>query len=193
MHAMQIGIQVLAVVAVALSVSISIGDEASKSGNIYDLKLTSIDGQPIELSKYKGKVLLIVNVASECGMTPQYEGLQALHEKYKEKGLAVLGMPCNQFGAQEPGSNQEIKAFCTSSYKVTFDMFSKIEVKGKEASPLYKQLTILDTKPQGAGPVGWNFEKFLVSRKGDVIARFGSSVEPDSPDLVEAISKALNE
>ncbi len=183
----------LPVVIVVACSSISDSQEAAKSKSIYDHKLTTIDGESVELSKYKGKVLLIVNVASECGMTPQYSGLQALHEKYKDRGLAVLGVPCNQFGAQEPGSDKEIKKFCTSNYRVSFDLFSKVDVKGKDAIPLFKQLTSVESTSVPPGPIGWNFEKFLVSRQGMVIARFGSGVEPDSSEVIDAITKALTE
>ena len=185
--------KILGLAIMTLTGSISLADDASKLVSVYSHTINAIDDKPVELSKYKGKVLLIVNVASKCGMTPQYEALQALHEKYKDKGLAILGMPCNQFGGQEPGSNKAIQEFCSSKYKVTFDMFSKMDVKGKDASPLYKQLTALETKPKGAGAVGWNFEKFLINRKGEVIGRFGSGVEPDSKELLDAISKALAE
>lgn len=158
--------------------------------------MKNIDGKSVELSKYEGKVVLFVNVASKCGYTKQYTGLQQLHEKYAEKGLAVIGVPCNQFGGQEPGSNEEIKQFCSSKYSVTFDMLDKVNVnddsKGK-ACPLYGYLTGVDTKPAGKGNVKWNFEKFLVDRKGNVVGRYGSSVEPMSKELTDAIEKALAE
>jgi len=158
--------------------------------------MKNIDGKSVELSKYEGKVVLFVNVASKCGYTKQYTGLQQLHEKYAEKGLAVIGVPCNQFGGQEPGSNEEIKQFCSSKYSVTFDMLDKVNVnddsKGK-ACPLYGYLTGVDTKPAGKGNVKWNFEKFLVDRKGNVVGRFGSSVEPMSKELTDAIEKAMAE
>ncbi|MCY3007702.1 MAG: glutathione peroxidase [Planctomycetota bacterium] len=156
--------------------------------------MKNIDGQSVELSKYEGKVVLFVNVASKCGYTKQYTGLQQLHEKYNSKGLAVIGVPCNQFGGQEPGSNDEIKQFCSSKYNVTFDMLDKVTVnddtKGK-ACPLYGYLTGVETKPAGKGNVKWNFEKFLVDRKGNVIGRFGSGVEPMSAELTATIEKAL--
>jgi glutathione peroxidase len=156
--------------------------------------MKNIDGQSVDLSKYEGKVVLFVNVASKCGYTKQYTGLQQLHEKYNSKGLAVIGVPCNQFGGQEPGSNDEIKQFCSSKYNVTFDMLDKVTVnddtKGK-ACPLYGYLTGVETKPAGKGNVKWNFEKFLVDRKGNVIGRFGSGVEPMSTELTAAIEKAL--
>jgi len=190
---MQKFLSVLVAVAILVNSPILQSQDASKSMNIYQHKLNSIDGQPVELSKYKGKVLLIVNVASQCGMTPQYAGLQALHEKYNQQGLAILGVPCNQFGGQEPGSEKEIKDFCTSNYRVTFDMFSKVQVKGKDADPLYQQLTAVDSKTVKPGPVGWNFEKFLIDRQGNVVGRFSSGTEPESSETVAAISKALAE
>jgi glutathione peroxidase len=156
--------------------------------------MKNIDGQSVDLSKYEGKVVLFVNVASKCGYTKQYTGLQQLHEKYSSKGLAVIGVPCNQFGGQEPGSNDEIKQFCSSKYSVTFDMLDKVTVnddtKGK-ACPLYGYLTGVETKPVGKGNVKWNFEKFLVDRKGNVVGRYGSGVEPMSAELTAAIEKAL--
>ncbi len=134
---------------------------------------------------------MIVNVASKCGYTRQYEQLQKLHEKYASQGLAILGFPCNQFLGQEPGTAQEIAAFCRTNYGVTFDMFAKVEVNGENASDLYKFLTSLDAKPKGAGKIGWNFEKFLIDREGMVVARFGSSTMPDAPDLVKIVEREL--
>lgn len=158
--------------------------------------MKSLEGDKVELNKYKGKVVLIVNVASKCGLTPQYEKLQQLHEDYAEKGLAVVGVPCNQFGGQEPGTADEIKQFCSTKYKVSFDLLEKVNVnddsaKKTEACPLYKYLTNLDTKPLGKGPVKWNFEKFLVDRKGNVVARFSSRTEPTDPEIIKAIEAAL--
>jgi glutathione peroxidase len=143
------------------------------------------------LARYSGKVVVIVNVASKCGYTSQYEQLQELHEKYSEQGLAILGFPCNQFLWQEPGSAEEIQQFCRLNYAVTFEMFAKIEVKGKKASELYRFLTSLDTKPRGAGKIGWNFEKFIIDRDGFVVARFGSSTKPDAPEVVSIIESEL--
>ncbi len=143
------------------------------------------------LARYSGKVVVIVNVASKCGYTSQYEQLQELHEKYSEQGLAILGFPCNQFLWQEPGSAEEIQQFCRLNYGVTFDMFVKVEVKGKNACELYRFLTSLDTKPKGAGKIGWNFEKFIVDRNGFVVARFGSSTKPDAPAVVSVIESEL--
>jgi glutathione peroxidase len=153
----------------------------------------SLDGKEVDLASYQGKVVMVVNVASQCGLTPQYEQLQALHEKYKDKGLAILGFPCNQFGKQEPGSADEIRDFCSKNYGVSFDLFSKVDVNGEEASPLYKHLTSLDTKPKGEGDITWNFEKFLIDRQGNVVARFAPRTKPDDPDVLQAIDTALSE
>jgi glutathione peroxidase len=157
--------------------------------SLYDIPLKDIDGKAASLKAYKGQVLLLVNVASQCGYTPQYEGLQALHKKYRAKGLQVLGFPCNDFGAQEPASNQEIKEFCSSKYQVTFPIFDKLHVKGSDQHPLYAALTGHDSP--FPGEVKWNFGKFLVGRDGKVIKRFESKVAPDSPELVAAIEAAL--
>lgn len=154
--------------------------------NVQDIAIKDIDGKDTTLKAYAGKVLLIVNVASECGYTPQYEGLEALYEKMKAQGLVVMGFPCNDFGGQEPGSETEIKNFCSTRYKVTFPMFAKVTVKGEGKSPLYAALQ----KAVG-GEVGWNFEKFLVGKDGKVLQRFTSDVEPDSQDLKAAIEAAL--
>ena len=157
--------------------------------SVHDFKVKTIDGKEASLGDYKGKALLIVNTASECGYTPQYAGLEALYEKYKGRGFAVLGFPSNDFGAQEPGSNAEIKKFCELRYRTTFPLFSKIPVKGPDADPLYKYLTGLPGK-QG-GPVTWNFNKFLVSPDGKVIEHFDSKVEPLSPELTTKLEQAL--
>jgi glutathione peroxidase len=155
------------------------------ASNIYEFTPKSIDGQPAPLAAYKGKVALIVNVASQCGYTPQYTGLEALYEKYKDRGLVLLGFPANNFGAQEPGTDAEIKTFCSTKYSVKFPMFSKISVKGDDKAPLYQYLT------SSAGEVKWNFTKFLVGKDGKVIQKFDSGVKPDSPELVGAIESAL--
>ena len=146
--------------------------------SIYDIKLKDIDGKDVALSDYKGKVLLIVNVASKCGYTKQYAGLEALYQKYKDKGVVVLGFPCNQFGGQEPGTESEIAEFCAATYNVKFPMFSKVEVNGPGAAPLYKHLTALDTQPKGKGDIKWNFEKFVIGKSGEVVARFAPQTEP---------------
>ena len=154
--------------------------------SVYDFAPKSIDGQPAPLSEYKGKVLLLVNVASKCGFTPQYKGLEAVYEEYKDKGFVIVGFPANNFGAQEPGTNEEIKTFCTRTYNVTFPMMSKISVKGGDQDPLYKYLTA-----NNGGDIKWNFTKFLVDRNGNIVARFEPPVKPDSPDVKAAIEKAL--
>jgi len=156
---------------------------------VLSFTMDSINGKPIDLSKYQGRVVLMVNVASQCGYTPQYEGLEELHKKYAAKGLSILGFPANDFGAQEPGTNGEIAQFCKQNYGVEFDMFSKIVVKGPDHAPLYKYLT---SHPKFRGEVGWNFEKFLVSRNGEVIGRLKSEVEPLSREMLGAIEMALN-
>jgi len=157
----------------------------SADSNVSEIAVKDIDGKDSTLKAYAGKVLLIVNVASECGYTGQYAGLQALHEKMAEKGVAVLGFPCNDFGGQEPGSEAIIKTFCTENYKVTFPMFSKVAIKGDAKHPLYAALQ------SAAGEVGWNFEKFLIGKDGKVLKRFGSDVQPESPELLAAIEAAL--
>ncbi len=154
--------------------------------------MNSIDGKPVNLSKYQGKVVMMVNVASECGYTPQYKGLQDLHRKYSSQGLSILGFPSNEFGEQEPGTNAEIAAFCKQNYGVEFDMFSKVMITGNSQAPLYKYLTSKQTNPKFAGEVGWNFEKFLIGRDGQVIARFTSEVEPSSREMISAIETALS-
>ena len=158
---------------------------------VLQFKMQSLAGEEIDLAQYQGKVLLIVNVASECGYTPQYKGLQALYDKYTQAGLEVLGFPCNQFGQQEPGTAAQIAAFCSRRYGVTFAMFEKVDVNGKNQCELYKSLTSRATNPQYAGPIQWNFEKFLVARDGNIVARFSSSVAPESKPLVEAIEREL--
>jgi glutathione peroxidase len=166
-------------------------EEATKAGSVLDFKVKDIDGKDVELSKYKGKVLLIVNVASKCGNTPQYANLEALNKKYKDQGLAILGFPANEFGKQEPGTNAEIKEFCTSTYHVSFDMFSKIVVKGDGQHPLYHFLTSKETNPKFAGDIEWNFAKFLVGRDGKVIDRFNARLKPSDAKVVSAVEAAL--
>jgi glutathione peroxidase len=158
---------------------------------VWDYNLPSIDGKPVPLATYKGKVALIVNVASQCGYTPQYAGLEALYEKYKDQGLVVLGFPANNFGNQEPGTNDEIKQFCTRNYKVTFPMFAKVSVAGDDKTPLYQFLTGKESNEKAAGEIRWNFTKFLVGRDGKVIARFEPDVAPEDPELVTAVEAAL--
>lgn len=162
-----------------------------KVAPVLAFSVKSIDGKEIDLGRYQGKVVLIVNVASECGYTPQYKQLQALHKKYAEKGLAVLGFPSNDFGGQEPGSEAEIKAFCTKNYGVTFDMFAKVGIAGKEPSPLYKHLTSKSSNPKFGGPVRWNFEKFLVARDGTIVARYASDADLESAEFVRKLEGEL--
>jgi glutathione peroxidase len=155
--------------------------------------MKDIDGKDVPLSKYQGKVLMVVNVASRCGNTPQYSALQALHEKYGKQGLVIMGFPANEFGKQEPGTEAEIKEFCTAKYNVSFPMFSKIVVKGEGQAPFYHYLTDKTTNPAFGGDIEWNFAKFLIGRNGEVIGRFPAKQNPSSPEVVAAIEKALAE
>jgi len=185
---------VLLVVPVALAGCLSsnaIEGEAKPVCKPLSFTMKSLSGKDVDLGKYQGKVVMIVNVASKCGLTPQYKQLQALHEKYSKDGLAILGFPCNQFLYQEPGTADEIQEFCRVNYGVTFDMFAKIEVNGKGACDLYKCLTSLDTKPVGPGKISWNFEKFIIGRNGEVVARFGPRTKPDDPEVLKVIEAEL--
>jgi glutathione peroxidase len=166
-------------------------DEPKKPTSVLDFKVKDINDKPVELSKFKGDVLLIVNTASFCGLTPQYEALETAYEKYKDKGFAVLAFPANEFGNQEPKSEPEIKQFCTTKYNVTFPLFSKVVVKGEGIHPLFQFLTSKETDPKFGGEIKWNFNKFLISRKGEIIARFEPRVKPDSPEVIKAIEDAL--
>ncbi len=164
---------------------------ATSTKTVYDFNVKDIDGSDVSLSKYKGKVLLIINVASLCGNTPQYSDIEAMYKKYQDKGLVILGFPANNFMGQEPGSNTEIKQFCTSKYAVTFPMFSKISVKGKDIAPLYAYLT---EKPQNGAvdaPVTWNFQKFLIGKDGKVITSFSPKTKVTEPEVISAVEKAL--
>ncbi len=154
-------------------------------------EMKDIDGRKVDLGRYRGKVVLVVNVASECGYTPQYKALQALHAKYSRDGLAILGFPCNDFGGQEPGTDAQVKEFACKTYKVEFDLFSKVKVLGDDACPLYRFLTGKATNAKFAGPVQWNFEKFLIARDGSVVARFASDVDPEGGEFVGAIEREL--
>ena len=180
-------------IAVGCLMSDSVPQAELKNKSILDFKMKDIDGNDVKLKKYKGNVLLVVNTASKCGYTPQYEGLQATYEKYKSEGFYVLGFPANNFGGQEPGTEAEIKEFCTLKYKVTFPMFAKISVKGDDQDPLYKFLTSKETNPQFAGDITWNFNKFLIDKKGNVVARFSSKDKPDGEAVIAAIEKYLKE
>jgi glutathione peroxidase len=166
-------------------------ESAAEPKPLYAFALDDIDGNTSALADFRGKVLLLVNVASKCGYTKQYAGLQALHETYRDHGLAVLAFPANNFGAQEPGTNEQIKQFCSATYGVTFPVFAKISVKGDDIHPLYRFLTSPETNPRFAGDIVWNFNKFLVGRDGDVIGRYASAVEPFDAQLIADIENAL--
>ncbi len=158
---------------------------------VLNFKMETLDGKPVDLSKYQGKVVLFVNVASACGNTPQYKQLEALHEKYGKDGLAIIGVPANEFGKQEPGSNADIAKFCSTEYNVKFDMLSKVVVKGKGICPLYKYLTSKETNPKFGGDVKWNFNKFLIGKNGEIVNRFEPKVKPDAPEVIKAIEEEL--
>ena len=175
----------------AVGMFVSAEDKKADVPPLLKHEMKSLTGKKVDLGKYKGKVLLVVNVASQCGATPQYKPLEALHEKYNEKGLAVLGFPCNQFEAQEPGSDEDVADFCQKNYGVKFDMFSKVDVNGDKAADLFKQLTSKEAFPKDSGKVNWNFEKFLISKEGKVVGRFRTGVEPDSEEVVKAIEAEL--
>ena len=162
---------------------------ARAAASLYQVPLKDIDGKPTSLKPYEGKVLLVVNVASKCGFTPQYAGLEALQQKYKDQGLLVLGFPCNQFGGQEPGTDEEIKQFCSSKYQVTFPLFDKIDVNGPNRHPLYALLA--GKESPFPGDIRWNFSKFLIGRDGKILKRFDSGVKPNAPELVQAMETAL--
>ena len=168
-----------------------IRDSKEMKSSINEIILNDIDGKSVKLSDYKGKVLLIVNVASKCGLTPQYEGLEKLKKKKKNQGFEILAFPCNQFAEQEPGTNEEIKNFCSSKFDVSFKLFDKIDVNGKNQSPLYSILT--DNEVTGKADIKWNFEKFLIDKDGNVVARYSSKVEPTGKELISAIEKELVE
>lgn len=177
--------------AMTASVLASTALAADANGNIADFRVEDIEGKEVALSAYKGKVVLVVNVASKCGHTGQYAALQELYSKRKEDGFVVLGFPANDFLWQEPGTNAEIQKFCSLKYNVTFPMFSKIHVKGDETAPLYKWLTVQKSAPEGPGKISWNFEKFLIGRDGLVAARFAPSTVPDDPSLVHQVEAQL--
>jgi glutathione peroxidase len=161
--------------------------------SVYNFTLKSIDGKPVSLSEYHGKVLLLVNVASKCGFTPQYAGLESLYEKYKDRGLVIVGIPANNFGGQEPGTNEEIKKFCSNKYNVSFPMMSKVSVLGEDKTPLYAFLTDKSVNPQIGGDIKWNFTKFLFDRNGKPVARFEPNVTPDSPQVISAVESTLKQ
>jgi glutathione peroxidase len=163
---------------------------SSESSNISEFKVKDINLKEVKLSEYKGKVLLIVNVASKCGFTSQYAGLQKIYEQYKDQGFEILGFPCNDFGGQEPGTNEEIKTFCSLNYDVTFPMFDKVHVKGNEKAPLFELLT--NNSTTGKSAIKWNFEKFIIDKEGNIVDRFRSTTKPESKKIVSLIEKELN-
>lgn len=179
---------------VILSVAMA-ADSAKESKkmdkSIYTFTMKNINGKETPLKEYKGKVLLVVNVASKCGFTPQYKQLEAVYKKYKGQGFEILGFPANNFGHQEPGTNEEIKQFCTSKFDVTFPMFAKISVKGDDIDPLYQYLTSKEDDPEFSGPITWNFNKFLIGKDGKILSRYDSKIKPDDPTITDAIETAL--
>ena len=181
---------VIALVGLAMPLAAAFAEDGD-TPKALSFEMKTLEGKSVKLADYKGKVLLVVNVASRCGLTPQYEALQELHKSYGEKGLVVMGFPCNQFGGQEPGSAQQIREFCSANYNVSFPMFSKVEVNGSNACDLYQFLTSLDAKPAGKGDISWNFEKFLINREGEVVGRFSPRTKPNDPKLLAAIKSEL--
>lgn len=190
-------LSIVVALAVSLGVSAQLGSAqtgqegplmAAKTPSLYDFTMNDIDGKPVTLNQYKGKVLLVVNTASFCGNTPQYSDLQAMYEQYHEKGFEILAFPANNFGQQEPGTNQEIKSFCFTKYSLTFPLFSKISVKGSDKHPLYQFLTEQSPFP---GEVEWNFQKYLVDRSGNIVGRFHHRTKPLAPEIVKEVERAL--
>jgi len=177
---------------ICLGLVIIMARSAFAASNIYDFTLPSIDGKPMPLADFKGKVVLLVNVASRCGYTPQYSALEALYEKYKDQGLVIVGFPANNFAGQEPGTNEEIKTFCSRKYNVTFPLYSKVSVKGDDQTPLYRYLT-KQIDSSVAGEIKWNFTKFLVDRNGRVVQRFEPAMTPDSKEVTSAVEKQLGQ
>jgi glutathione peroxidase len=173
-----------------LAMSLGTATAADKPAAL-NFTMKSLDGKEVDLTKYQGKVVMVVNVASKCGLTPQYKQLQALYEKYEKQGLVILGFPCNQFLHQEPGTAEEIQQFCTVNYGVAFPLFAKVDVNGKGACDLYKYLTALETKPTGKGKISWNFEKFVIGRSGEVVARFSPRTTPDAAEVVKVVAAEL--
>lgn len=179
-------------VVLGIGAAVSMANEqTADEKSIYDFKVKNIKGEEVSLADYKGKTILIVNVASKCGYTRQYAEMQAAFEKYKDRDFVILGFPCNQFGGQEPGTEQEILEFCQANYGVKFPMFAKLDVKGGSADPLFKYLSAIETEPKGAGDISWNFEKFLINAEGKVIGRYKSAVSPTGKEMVELLEKLL--
>jgi glutathione peroxidase len=197
-YVMFLALAVLILTSVSIALTWDGGDplkdgETMSEKSVLDFTMKSIDGNDVKLDSYGGKVLLLVNVASKCGYTKQYKGLESIYQKYKEQGLVVMGFPANNFFWQEPGTNEEIKTFCSTRYNVTFPLFAKISVKGGKIHPLYKFLTSKQTNPEFAGGISWNFNKFLVDRSGKVVGRFSSKDEPESEKVVREIENALKQ
>ncbi|MEW6130321.1 MAG: glutathione peroxidase [Acidobacteriota bacterium] len=187
-----VGATMFLMTCLAIGKTISLKSENPPAySSIYDFTMKSIDNKDIKLDAYKGKVVMIVNVASKCGYTPQYEGLQKIYNKYKDQGFVILGFPANNFMGQEPGTNEEIKEFCSLNYGVTFPMFAKISVKGEDKHVLYKYLTEPTTNPQYAGEITWNFNKFLIGKDGKIINRFSTKDKPEDEKVTQAIEQAL--
>ena len=184
-------VSLFAVAAIMFSFAQTRADDAKPVPPVLNFTMKSLDGKDVNLASYQGKVILIVNTASKCGYTPQYKDLEALYEKYKDKGLAILGFPANDFKNQEPGTDEQIAAFCKDKYGVTFDMFSKVVVTGPEKVALYKYLTESSTDPKFPGEIKWNFEKFLIGRDGTIVARYNSKVKPGSDEVVQALEAQL--
>jgi len=174
---------------IAIAAAVLLSQLAAHAGSIYDIKVKDIDGKETALAAYKGKTILIVNVASKCGLTPQYKALETAYEKYKDKGFVILGFPCNQFNRQEPGSNAEIKEFCSSKFSVTFPLFDKIDVNGEKRHPLY--VALAGKESPFPGDIKWNFGKFLISKDGKIINRFKPTTKPDSEEVTKAIEEAI--
>ncbi len=179
-------------VGLILMLVLAVGVASAKIRSIYDFTLKSIDGQQVSLKSYHGKAVLLVNVASKCGFTPQYAGLEAVYEKYKDRGLVIVGIPANNFAQQEPGTNEEIKKFCSNKYNVSFPMMAKVSVLGDDKTPLYQFLTDKSANPRVGGDIKWNFTKFLFDRNGKPVARFEPAVKPDSPEVAAAIESTLS-
>jgi glutathione peroxidase len=188
-HSIAGGVRMKVLMCAAAAVFGLAGVSAMAADSVHDFKMKSLDGKDVSLGDYKGKVLLVVNVASRCGATPQYEQLQAMYKQHKDDGLVVMGFPCNQFGAQEPGTAAEIQTFCKETYDVSFPMFAKIDVNGDKQAPLYQYLK---ANANDTGDIGWNFEKFLIGKDGKVVARFKTRTKPDAPEVMAAIKTELS-
>ena len=186
-----LSLSIIVISSILLAKNLAPSPSTNMAKSIHDFSVKNIDGQEVKLSTYKGKIALVVNVASKCGYTPQYDGLQAIYAKYKDQGLVILGFPANNFMGQEPGTNEEIKTFCQTKFNVSFPLFAKISVKGDDIHPLYQFLTSKESNPEFAGNITWNFNKFLVDQNGKVIARFETKEKPEGEKITQAIEAAL--